>query len=390
MLPVYSLYIHIPFCVSKCKYCDFFSVATGKKKVSQTYIDALCKELSVRLPENNIHSLKTIYIGGGTPSLLSHVQLVQIFSTIKSIVTMTDDAEITIEVNPDDVTQNLLTSFKQVGVNRISCGIQSMCNESLRYASRRADLFNNKKALDILKGWEGKLSLDIICGLPEETEQSFMTCLKDLLEAEPDHISMYSLTIEDETPFGQLYNEGKLNLDFDFSDSLWIKAKEYLSDKGYFQYEVSNFSRKGFECKHNLVYWNHEGYLGCGCGATGSLYKEDGTAIRISNKNNINLYCNYWLSVSRENAENPQNIEMVNLSDSIFEYFMMGLRKVSGVQEKDFVDKFRMEIPENILNVLMSWNRKNLCEITGYAPQRTFTLGINGILYLNKFLEEIL
>lgn len=389
MKTVSSLYIHIPFCVSKCKYCDFFSVPVGKKSVPEDYVKALCNELSYRIKDCNIKSLKTVYIGGGTPSLLSCEQLNHIFSAIKSVTEIENGAEITIEVNPDDVTDALLQTLEKIGINRISCGIQSMCNDALVFASRRADVLHNKNALNVLKNWKGKLSLDIICGLPYETEQSFFEGLDSIIDAHPDHISMYSLTIEEETPFGQLYDEGKLGVDFDFSDSLWLRAKDYLLDHDYLQYEVSNFAKIGSECKHNIVYWNHEGYLGCGCGGTGSFYNDDGTAVRISNKNDIKLYCDCWLSNSYE-SEKVQLLENVNQQDSVFEYFMMGLRKMSGIQESDFIEKFNMNIPDDILNKLIEWNKNNLCEITGTAPDRTFTLGKSGILYLNKFLQEIL
>ena len=388
MKDIKALYIHIPFCISKCKYCDFFSVPT-KNGISDLYIASLCNEIKYRLNFYNVTVLDSIYIGGGTPSLLKKEQLLSIINVIKENTTLSTNCEITIESNPDDITKELISIFKTAGINRISLGIQSFSDAALSYVSRRATGKINLQALNIIKEiWDKDLSVDLICGLPKETTASFENDLKILLTYEPDHISMYSLTIEDETPLGKEYNKGILNYDFDFADELWLKSKEILKDNGYIHYEVSNFCKKGKECIHNLKYWNHESYIGCGSGGAGTVYKDNGTGYRWTNINNIQKYCQYW-SNPNNNVE-PLIQEEIDLDTSIFEFFMMGMRKLSGIKKGDFIKTFNMPIPKKIENIINKWINNNLCLSIKEGEDERITLGDKGILYLNSFLEEII
>ena len=351
-----SLYIHIPFCISKCKYCDFFSIPCNHGNVPDDYINALCNEIKFRLEYFGIKELDTIYIGGGTPSLLAYNQLYKIFEIIKKCTNIKADCEITIESNPDDITERLIENWKNIGINRISLGIQSFSNMALEYVSRRANADVNENALKIINNvWHGDLSADLICGLPCESKASFKKDLECLLKYKPDHISMYSLTIEEETPLGKELANGKLQYDFDFADDLWISAKNYLTANGYNHYEVSNFSLPGKECRHNLKYWNHQGYVGCGSGGAGSVYFDNGEGFRWTNINNIDRYIKFWNSADSNNASNIEDFpdyiqisENISLETSIFEFFMMGLRKLGGINENDFVNTFHMPMPEKI------------------------------------------
>lgn len=390
---VSSLYIHIPFCLSKCKYCDFFSVpdSSYRNSIPQEYVSALVKELDFTLKKYHVSKLETVYIGGGTPSLLSKDQLEDIFKVIRSSVEFSETPEITIEMNPDDVTEDKLCFYKQIGINRISCGIQSLEDSVLGYMSRRANCEMNLKALNLLSHWYGKFSIDLICGLPYETENSFLKGLETVISFNPDHISMYSLTIEDETPLGKLVLNGEIEIDYDSSDLIWLKARDYLEETGYFQYEVSNFAKPNFECKHNLVYWNHESYLGVGCGATGTIYAENGEGNRVKNENQLHDYIRFWSNPFDEAArEKFYSVETIDIDSSIFEFFMMGLRKLSGVKESDFYRCFHQKIPDPIVNNFYSWQKKSLCEIKMLENDRVFRMNKNGIMFLNKFLEEII
>lgn len=399
MEEVSSLYIHIPFCISKCKYCDFFSIPCGNKNkiIPDSYIQALCNEILFRLKSNNVTALDTIYIGGGTPSLLTKNQLVLIFKTINSIANVSDnnDCEITIEANPDDITEDLIGVWKNIGINRISLGIQSFDDGALSYVSRRASASVNKKALEIIRGqWSGDLSVDLICGLPVQSANSFKKDLDFLLPLKPHHISMYSLTIEDETPLGIEYNKGMLNYDFDFADELWLSSKETLKNNGYEHYEVSNFCLKNHECKHNLKYWNHQGYIGVGSGGAGTVYFSDGSGLRWSNIRNIEKYTNYWLDKNNNfdlwNENKIANIEQISIDVSKFEYFMMGLRKLKGISSAHYKNIFGENIPEKVLNTFYKWEKEGLCQINKTQNNTYFGLGHKGIIYLNKFLEELL
>lgn len=381
-----SLYIHIPFCISKCKYCDFFSVTC--KAVPIDYITALCNEIKYRLKNNNVSLLDTIYIGGGTPSLMKYNQLDKIFHTIKNNVKIEDNAEITIEVNPDDVTKELLDDYKKNGVNRISCGIQTMNDKCLQFVSRRSDYKKNINALDLFsKYWDGQLSIDVICGLPEENKSTFLDTLNTIINSKPDHISMYSLTIEDETPLGKLINDNILDYNYDFSDELWLYGKNVLSENGYNQYEVSNFSLPGKQCRHNLKYWNHQDYIGVGSGATGTVYNADGSALRWTNVKNIKEYINYWCNSQTDNP--PQQIENICIEDSKFEFFMMGLRKIEGIKLSEFKSFFNCEFPDNFLTLANEWQKNNYMKIIEKNDDKIYTLGEKGILFLNKFLNNL-
>lgn len=374
-----SLYIHIPFCISKCAYCDFFS--KPYEAVPDSYIDALCNEIGFRISENNIKKLKTIYIGGGTPSLLTENQLKKIFSRIKSSVKLAFDVEITIEVNPDDVTETLLRALFDCGVTRISCGIQSMNDAVLKKACRRADVQTNKNAMEIMsQKWKGEVSYDLISGLPGESEESLIAGLNELCLYKPDHISLYSLTIEENTPFGKQLAAGNLDYDFDYADKLWLAGRNFLEAQGYKWYEVSNFCLPGKECRHNLVYWNHGNYIGCGSGACGTVYKPDGSGFRWTNNSDIDEY------IKVQNGQPPQSSENIELETSQFEFFMMGLRKTIGISEKEYKEIFACDLPEKFLSLFNAWKEKGLCTLT---QDGRYAMSREGMLFLNRFLEEL-
>ena len=379
-----ALYIHIPFCISKCHYCDFFSRG-GSDSVSDSYVDSLCQEIRGRAKEFSVKEWGSVYIGGGTPSLLNACQIKQILSAIKEAAVLPENSEITIELNPDDITENLLETLNESRINRISVGIQSFNDEALSFCHRRADSGKNEEGLSLIqKKWKKRFSVDLICGLPFESEESFMSGLEKIVSFNPDHISMYSLTFEDETPFGKLLNQKKIDYDYDFSDALWLKGRDFLENHGFYQYEVSNFAKKGFESLHNLCYWNHKSYLGCGSGATGTVYNEDGSALRLTNTTNIEEYI--------KNPLASFTGEEIDVKTSVLEFFMMGLRKLGGVSEKDFYNSFgkKLIIPDSVKKLAKEWERKGLCKINESEGDYSFTLGKEGILYLNRFIFELL
>lgn len=434
----YSVYIHIPFCVSKCLYCDFYSRAQTKIAdcyVPNSYIDAILNEIDFRFFNltkdfaSNENKIKTVYIGGGTPSLLNKNQILKIHNYFVTKKIFTDDYEFTIEVNPDDVTEDYINLLKSTCINRISCGIQTLNQKSLDFVKRRGTVEDNLKALKLLSSkWNKNFSVDLICGLPYETEQSFFDSLNTIISFNPNHISMYSLTFEENTPITKLLNSGSFEYDFDFSDELWLNSKNILEKNDYIQYEVSNFSKKGFESKHNLAYWNHKSYLGIGSGATGSFYLESNTShknyqgknltkviidplnikndvigIRWVNTKNIENYIGFWTDKNilskitqnnfydffNQNQKN-QEVEYIDIQTSKFEFFLMGLRKLSGINSKEYESIFNSQIDSKIIQKFNEWKLKGLCEIQKLNDSVQYTLGKKGILYLNKFLEEIL
>lgn len=388
MKKISSLYIHIPYCLSKCKYCDFFSKPENNVDNSQIirdeYITALCNEISYRFNKYNCNLIETIYIGGGTPSLLTESQLNKIIESIKKNIQFENISEFTIEANPDDLSESKLNEYLNLGITRISVGIQSLSDDVLKFCGRRADRNTNSKALQLLKqNWPRQVSIDLICGLPGETKESFNLGLKECIKYNPDHISMYSLTFEDETPFGQMLENGTLEYDFDYADELWLEGKEVLDKACYEQYEVSNFAKSNQHCLHNLTYWKHQNYIGVGCGATGTVYP-----FRWTNKQNINNYISYWTN-SFKNDCIPQIEEQIERTTEKFEFFMMGLRKLTGVTCYEYYSFFNEKIPETVLKTFNRWNKNQLMDITFEKDDVRYALNKKGILFLNKLLEEI-
>jgi len=383
------LYIHIPFCFSKCSYCDFFSLTCKNNScIPDSYVQALSNEINFTL-KNKEEKLKSIYVGGGTPSLLSREQIDFLFSFLLSYIDPLN-TEITFEVNPEDVNEELLECLWQNGVNRISCGIQSMNQESLDFVKRRGNLNKNKEVIALLKSkWPGEISLDFISGLPYENEKSLIEGLAAAVKIKAGHISMYSLVVEEETPLGKEIENGHVTYDFDYSDKLWLLGRDFLESNGYKQYEISNFSLPGKESIHNSAYWSHQSYFGCGSGATGTIYNSDGTAFRYTNSKSLDKYIKFWTEKKIDSLNLPCDKEHVSFEDSSFEFFMMGLRRLCGVSEKVYENFFKSAIPDKVLSLFYDWKKKGLAKIEGEAGNRVFALNSKGILFLNKFLEEI-
>ena len=376
-----SLYIHIPFCLSKCTYCDFFSIsrnsARSKVPVPQDYVNALCSELQFRLNQYENYRIKTLYIGGGTPSLLNNSQIMQISEIIKNYG-FCEEYEFTFEVNPDDLSKELLLCLGQAGVNRISCGIQSFSEDVLKSVHRRANSIQNHNCFELFKDYfHGKVSADLICGLPGESEESLIAGLDFLIKQKIPHISFYALCVEEETPLGAAITCGQQKYDFDYSDELWIKGRDYLLSKDYEQYEVSNFCLPGFECLHNMAYWTHKDYISCGSGATGTIKN-----LRYTNTKNIKEYEEFWLADQKISDKIPQSVEKIEQSTAEFEYFMMGLRTSRGVSQEEFENIFSKKMPDPLLQKL-----KINCE---KSPQGFYYLNKDKLLFLNSFLQELM
>ena len=427
----FPLYVHIPFCTSKCSYCDFFSVPCAKK-IDDEYIDAVLNEAAYTASLWDIDSWKTIYVGGGTPSLLSEKQIDFLFS---GLLKMSRKAplEVTMEANPSDVTESLLDAASASGVTRISCGIQSFSDASLCRVRRRSRASDVYRALSLFeKKRPHALSVDMIARLPEETDASFASGLKTLLSYAPDHISLYSLTVEEGTPLCSEIESGKILHDIDASDALWISGRDFLCGAGYEQYEVSNFCRRGCECLHNLAYWNLESYAGIGAGATGTFYRKDVSA-RFTNTRDIEAYTRFWKSkkidaddlrsriflsddfrtahlraerehrdekrttqgdavqayTKRRFGELPFSVEYIDKKTEAFEFFMMGLRMTRGICRETYEARFGA-FPEKAEALFTAWEGRGLALRREKNGAHFYALTKDGLLFLNEFLEALL
>lgn len=345
----YSLYFHIPFCTHRCAYCDFNTYA-GQEEMIPAYVEALVREInfvgnqltrtqSPKYP-TTIH---TIFFGGGTPSLLSPEQFASIFEAIRSNFRLTDDAEITIEANPGTVSDDDLLKLRQVGINRISYGVQSANTEELRLLERTHSFFDVIEAVAAARraSFEN-LNLDLIYGLPEQTLKTWQTTVRRILDLHPEHISAYALTLEHGTPFGRWAAKGLLPLpDPDLAAEMYEWLTDALEANGYLQYEISNWAKPGFECRHNLQYWHGQPYLAFGAGAHGYA-----GGYRYSNVLRIKTYIERLTNHQFPHHQFPLTPATVNhhgqsLQDDMSEFMMTGLRLTrEGVSEEEFQTRF--------------------------------------------------
>ncbi|HBJ1650995.1 radical SAM family heme chaperone HemW [Clostridium botulinum] len=329
-----SLYIHIPFCKQKCLYCDFPSYS-GKEKFISGYIGALNKEIKDKASS---YKIKSIFIGGGTPSYLDEIELEKLLKCINTL-TLGENLEFTIECNPGSLSEDKLKIMKKYNVNRISMGLQSTKPSLLKEIGRihTFEEFENNYLLARKVGFKN-INIDLMFGLPNQSVEDWRKTLEKIIEFNPEHISAYSLIIEEGTCFYNLYNQDKLNLPSEEKErDMYLLTKKILKENGYSQYEISNFSKDKKECYHNIVYWQLNEYLGLG--VSSSSYIE---GKRIKNIDDIELYIkniNSNESVENEIYEN-------NINDDMEEFMFMGLRMIRGIEERDFKERFKKDIDE--------------------------------------------
>ena len=353
----YSLYLHIPFCTHRCAYCDFNTYA-GQERLIPAYVEALCEEIRIvaanageRLP---VH---TIFFGGGTPSLLTPKQFEMILRTIEDLFELSD-LETSMEANPGTVTPASLLGLRRAGINRISFGVQSFNSMELRRLERIHDPFD---VLDVVH-WArqagfSNLNLDLIYGLPDQLLSSWRESLRRAVALNPEHLSLYALTIEHGTPYGRWAKRGLLSIpDPDLAADMYEYASEFLEGQGYHQYEISNWSKPGFQCRHNLQYWRNLPYLGFGAGAHGCSNN-----MRISNALHIKTYIDHIFNPSSISSHSspqhngplrlpfpvsPATVTQVRLTPFVEmqETMMLGLRLThEGISPAAFQARFGQE-----------------------------------------------
>lgn len=332
MLNNYGLYIHIPFCLRKCGYCDFVSFA-GNTDLHKDYVLALIKEIYACQPV----AVDTMFIGGGTPSCIDANLIFDIISSCKGHFDIRPEAEITIETNPATLTPHSLSIYKNAGINRISMGVQSMIDHELSALGR---LHSAKNVIDsyamIAGAGFGNINLDIMFGIPYQIQSSFEYTLKSVCDLNPTHISAYSLILEEGTKMYEHQNQHNLRLPGeDMERQMYGFAIDYLRSRGYKQYEISNFAKPGYESRHNLKYWHCNPYVGVGLAAH-SYYGDE----RFYNTSNIDRY----ISLLRQDSLAVEEKTSLSDRDKISEYIIMGLRLNSGISLDDFVERFNTDL----------------------------------------------
>lgn len=336
MLNELGIYIHIPFCKQKCYYCDFISYSNKCSEV-KGYIESLKKEIEEFDFSN--YKVTSIYIGGGTPSYIDSIYIVEILSELKEKLKCNliefKDIEITIEVNPGTVDTKKLNDYKKLGINRLSIGLQSTKNDILKKIGR---IHTYQEFLEIYKlaretGFKN-INIDLMIGIPGQKIGDLKNTLQDIIKLEPEHISVYSLIIEENTPIEKMLENGEIKLpDEDLERNMYWYVKNTLELNGYNHYEISNFAKLGKESRHNLNCWNQEEYIGFGVAAHSYL-----NGIRFSNTINVEEYIQHIENNRKE--ENIQIEESQSLEDKKNEFMMLGFRKIQGVDIARFKEKF--------------------------------------------------
>lgn len=336
MLNELGIYIHIPFCKQKCYYCDFVSYSNKCSEVKE-YIESLKKEIEEFDFSN--YKVTSIYIGGGTPSYIDSIYIVEILSELKEKLKCNliefKDIEITIEVNPGTVDTKKLNDYKKLGINRLSIGLQSTKNDILKKIGR---IHTYQEFLEIYKlaretGFKN-INIDLMIGIPGQKIGDLKNTLQDIIKLEPEHISVYSLIIEENTPIKKMLENGEIKLpDEDLERNMYWYVKNTLELNGYNHYEISNFAKLGKESRHNLNCWNQEEYIGFGVAAHSYL-----NGIRFSNTINVEEYIQHIENNRKE--ENIQIEENQSLEDKKNEFMMLGFRKIQGVDIARFKEKF--------------------------------------------------
>ena len=380
----FSLYIHIPFCSHKCPYCDFNTYAVGAKIPERDYVASLRSELDFRAaqPEWRGRSIATIFLGGGSPSLLSPSALRDLFRTVSRLFQIQDGAEVSIEANPNDTSLPWLAAIREIGINRLSIGAQTFQDHLLPKLGRNHSSSQIRNAIDDARRADfSNISIDLMFGIPEQTVADFASDLKAALELTTDHLSLYGLTIEAGTPFFQASKRGILQLPpEDATLEMMELAERTLADAGLVRYEISNYARPGFEAIHNISYWTRSDYLGIGAGAHsfwGGEQAQTGASVgrRWSNLAPFSSYIEHAAAFGK--AESWE--EILTPESQIFEQFFLGLRMVRGLETSTWplrfgfslAERYEKELSKFEREGLMIWEREN--ERIAMTP-RGFTL----------------
>jgi len=371
-----ELYIHIPFCVRKCAYCDFLSFPSGEEE-RERYVERLTEEIEEAGAVSEGYVATAIFFGGGTPSVLTPKQTERILNAVKKSFYVAEDAEITTEVNPGTADREKLEAWRQAGINRLSFGLQSTENRELQYLGRihtMEDFLESYRAAREA-GFEN-INIDLMSALPGQTVSSWEKTLRTVVSLQPEHISAYSLIIEEGTPFCQLFGEDgdaaeekkrrqSLGIpelpDEDAERRMYYDTERILGEAGYHRYEISNYAKPGYECRHNKGYWTGTEYLGLGLGASSyiNIRREKGEAAKISasgkesgdrrqleRRSNVRDFKTY-LSLTRDDFRAGRQIEereLLTNQAQMEEFMFLGLRMTKGISEIDFVSMFGVKI----------------------------------------------
>ncbi len=353
-----GIYVHVPFCVKKCNYCDFYSVTWNEEK-ELNFINSILNE--IRSYKNLEYNVDTIFFGGGTPTIVKPSNLGLIINEIKNTFTLDENCEISTEANPNTLTSENLVEYKQIGINRLSIGIQSLNDEILKKIGR---LHDSQEALNAIKKAKqygfNNINADIMFNIPGQTTLDIENSIQKIINHEVKHISFYSLKLEHGTPMYDMEKSNKIIMpDEDIEREMYYDGRSIMEENSLMQYEISNFAKKGFECRHNLKYWNQDEYIGFGPSAHSFLNNE-----RFSNVSNLEEYCENAL----KDDYNRIVHEKLDNDGLMFEYIMLRLRLNEGLDtdifkkkfNDNFYEKYKTQIKYLIDNKLIECKNNNV------------------------------
>lgn len=389
-----SLYIHIPFCVQKCRYCDFYSAAATAQEKLQ-YTELLCREIRswgrILREQYNIY---TVFIGGGTPTCLPPECLEKIGAAVRESFDCQKLAEFTTEANPGTVTPEHLAVWQQIGISRVSLGLQSAQNKELQMLGR---IHSYEEFLDtyqlIRQSGTFRINIDVMAAIPEQTLESYQDTLEKIVSLKPEHISSYSLIVEPGTVFGDWEENGTLKrVDEDTDRQMYEWTGKYLQQMGYHRYEISNYCRSGMECKHNCVYWTGGEYLGLGVNASSYL---DGYRFRVpmsikSYRSYVDRICQLAGNESADLQNAIQGMDELEITDrkaQMEEFMFLGLRMMAGVSEEEFFRKFGVSMMDVYGDVIKKYQSMDLIS---HKNNGRVALTEKGIDVSNSILSDFL
>lgn len=378
-----ELYIHIPFCVKKCFYCDFLSFPS-ETAVRERYVGQLVQEIAAMGGRYPSFEVTSVFLGGGTPSILLAEQTERILQAVRESFCLCGDAEITTEANPGTLDAEKLTRYREAGINRLSLGLQSADDGELERLGRIHTYGDFLTSFELArKSGFTNINIDLMSALPGQTLESYRRTLELAVSLRPEHLSAYSLIIEEGTPFYDWYERDRLSLpDEDVEREMYHFTKAFLQEQGYDRYEISNYAKKGYECRHNIGYWDGTSYLGLGLGASSYLEGE-----RFFNKKEIERYLGYQRTDFLKRSHH-QEIQKLTAEERMEEFMFLGLRMRKGVSAGEFEKRFGVPIREIYGPVLERFEREGLLETDGESGSVRLT--DYGIDVSNRVLCEFL
>ncbi len=380
-----SLYLHIPFCKRRCFYCDF-AITTGGKNLRQQYVDVLCQEIALTVAEiSPVETLQTIFLGGGTPSLLTVQQVAQIVETIAKYFVISANAEISLEANPGTVSVESLRGYRSLGINRISLGAQAFQQELLDLCGRGHSVAEIYEAIDAIKsaGFEN-FGLDLISGLPHQTMNDWQDSLNEAIALQPTHLSIYDLTIEEGTAFGKRYQAGDNPLPTEERTvSMYLAAHELLPSAGYDHYEISNYAQSSFQAQHNLTYWYNQPFYGMGMGATSYIHRQ-----RIDRPRKMHEYLE---AISQWQSQGIGfTAPIIDASEELMDTLMQGLRLAEGLSLNRLIQNYGKELCDRALQCLERYREKDWVRFAEQSDDvRILLVPPDGWLFSNIIIADL-